>query len=632
MGDFDSAKQQDVIYDLRGVHFTGCTKEQTDDHTYPVASRLNAEAANWRDIGHQAHTVATDLEAAVNQLTAKWTGKAADEFAKNASKVVAFAHAIAHAADKTLTAPPAGAATASDPFTAPASQSGQRQVLETLEHSVATYTSVDKVKDPIWERDRWWWKWYDTWHYNFEVRAGEGDGSVVHGDINGGGFEDFMRQHGIETKDVSDGPFVSHPLPKDWENQVKAFEAKQYNDDGSCDDLSTAREAGNDLAKDFTEQQDKFPAAPQAPQFALTNPTGAEVPGGGIPGGGGVPGGGGSPSIPGGGSGSSGSPHVPGFTSEGNPHHPEVTEVPDPTDSDHDGIPDDQDQYPHDHDNDGIPDASDDYPNDPTNGGTGPSGGEGQDSDGDGIPDVSDPYPNDPTNGATGSGGSGGLDSDGDGIPDSSDSYPGDPTNGATGSGGPGGLDTDGDGIPDVSDAYPDEPSAGGTGTSGGYDYDGSSGTIGGATGLPASADGTWSDGTWSDGAGGTDGSVNAGDWPADGTDVDTGSQLARAGGGGSALTAGSGSINGAGSETAGVGAGVGGAGAGGSGMSSTALGASNAAGTSRGMAGGMLPPMMGAGLGGDNPTQSSTWLSEDEDVWGTRESDIAPPVLGGSL
>ena len=42
---------------------------------------------------------------------------------------------------------------------------------------------------------------------------------------------------------------------------------------------------------------------------------------------------------------------------------------------------------------------------------------------------------------------------------------------------------------------------------------------------------------------------------------------------------------------------------------------------------------MMAAGLGnGDNSTGSSTWLSEDEDIWGTREGDLAPPVLGGSL
>ncbi len=279
MGDFDSAKQQDVIYDLRGVHFTGSSKEQTDDHTYPIAALLSLEAGNWRDIGSQADTVADDLEAALTRLTTKWSGKAADEFSTNVGKVVAYARAIAHAADTTRTAPPAGTATASDPFTAPASQSGQRQVLEALEQSVTTYTSTDKVKDPIWERDRWWWKWYDTWHYNFEVRAGEGDGSVVHGDINGGGFEDFMQQHGIETKGVSDGPLVSHPLPKDWENQVKAFEAKQYNDDGSCDDLTTAREAGNNLAGDFTDQQDKFPTAPQPPQFALANPAGVDVPG-----------------------------------------------------------------------------------------------------------------------------------------------------------------------------------------------------------------------------------------------------------------------------------------------------------------------------------------------------------------
>ena len=630
MGDFDSAKQQDVIYDLRGMHFTGCAREQTDDHTYPIAGLLSAEAANWRDIGNQADTVADDLEAALNRLTMKWTGKAAAEFAKNVGKVVAYARSIAHTADTTRTAPPAGAATPSDPFTAPASQSGQRQVLESLEHSVATYASADKVKDPIWERDRWWWKWYDTWHYNFEVRAGEGDGSVVHGDINGGGFEDFMRQHGIESHDVSDGPLVSHPLPKDWENQVKAFEAKQYNDDGSCDDLATARGAGNNLAGDFTEQQDKFPTAPQPPQFALANPAGVDVPGGGGPG---IPTGGGSPSMPGGSSGPGGTPHVPGFSPDGSPDDPDVPDVPDPTDSDHDGIPDASDPHPHDQDNDGIPDSSDMNPNDPTNGADGSGGSGDLGSDGDGIPDVSDSYPNDPANGGgVGSGGSGGLDSDGDGVPDASDPFPNDPANrGGAGMGGSGGVDSDGDGIPDFSDTYPHDPASGGTavpGSSvGGYGAGGSPGTSDSDYGLPGSADGTWSNGL--DGA---SGSAGTGNWPADGADVDTGSELARAGGAGSGLSAGSGSIGPAGAETAGVGAGVGGAGTGGSGASSHAVGASNAAGAGRGMAGGMILPMMGAGLGGDNPTESSTWLSEDEDIWGTGAGDHAPAVLGGSL
>ena len=621
MGDFDSAKQQDAIYDLRGMHFTGCTKEQTDDHTYPIASLLSAEAANWRDIGNQADTVADDLEAALNRLTMKWTGKAAAEFAKNVDKVVAYARSIAHAADTTRTAPPAGPATASDPFAAPASQSGQRQVLESLEHSVATYASTDKVKDPIWERDRWWWKWYDTWHYNFEVRAGEGDGSVVHGDINGGGFEDFMQRHGIESHDVSDGPLVSHPLPKDWENQVKAFEAKQYNDDGSCDDLATTRESGNNLASDFTEQQDKFPTAPQPPQFALANPAGVDVPGGSGPG---IPTGGGSPPMPGGSSGPSGTPHVPGFSPEGSPDDPDVPDVPDPTDSDHDGIPDASDPHPHDQDNDGIPDSTDQYPNDPTNGGTGSGGSGGVDSDGDGIPDVSDAFPNDPANsGGAGSVGSGGVDSDGDGVPDVSDAFPNDPAN----SGGSGGVDSDGDGIPDVSDMnphdpYPNDPTSGGTSypDSSGYSAVGSPTTTSSGAGL--SGNGTWSDGL--DGAGG---SAETGNWPADGTDVDTGSDLARAGGAGSGLSAGS--IGPAGAETAGVGAGVGGAGAGGSGASSHAIGATNAAGAGRGMAGGMIPPMMGAGLGGDNPTESSTWLNEAEDIWGTGAGDHAPAVLG---
>jgi hypothetical protein len=34
-----------------------------------------------------------------------------------------------------------------------------------------------------------------------------------------------------------------------------------------------------------------------------------------------------------------------------------------------------------------------------------------------------------------------------------------------------------------------------------------------------------------------------------------------------------------------------------------------------------------GAGAGGD-ATDHSTWLEEDEDVWGT-DTDAAPPVLG---
>ena len=424
-----------------------------------------------------------------------WTGKAAGEFAKNVGKVVAYARAIAHAADTTRTAPPAGAATANDPFTAPSSQSGQRQVLESLEHSVSTYTSTDKVKDPVWERDRWWWKWYDTWHYNFEVRAGDGDGSVVHGDINGGRFEDFMQQHGIETQGVSDGPLVSHPLPKDWENQVKAFEAKRYNDDGSNDDLTTAREAGNNLANDFTEQQDKFPTAPQPPQFALTNPGVGDVPGAGdIPDGGGIPTGGASPSIPGGSSGSSGSPHVPGFNPDGSgsSDHPDVPDAPGPTDSDHDG----------------IPDSTDPYPNDSTNGGT--SSG-GLDSDGDGIPDVSDTYPHDPTNAGTGSGGSGGLDNDGYGVPDGSDTNPASSYPGS---------------------AYSSDPASGGTGVpADDYSSGGSPSAIGNGAWTPGSGNGSWSDGI--DGA---SGSAGGADWPADGTDVDTGSELARAGGAGSGL------------------------------------------------------------------------------------------------
>ncbi|MDV9189840.1 hypothetical protein R6L23_16715, partial [Streptomyces sp. SR27] len=42
-----------------------------------------------------------------------------------------------------------------------------------------------------------------------------------------------------------------------------------------------------------------------------------------------------------------------------------------------------------------------------------------------------------------------------------------------------------------------------------------------------------------------------------------------------------------------------------------------------------MMPPMGGGGMGGGQGTQSdererSTWVSEDEDVWGTDEGGVA--------
>ncbi|MFD0888724.1 WXG100 family type VII secretion target, partial [Streptosporangium algeriense] len=48
------------------------------------------------------------------------------------------------------------------------------------------------------------------------------------------------------------------------------------------------------------------------------------------------------------------------------------------------------------------------------------------------------------------------------------------------------------------------------------------------------------------------------------------------------------------------------------------------------GMGGMPMMPMTGGGAGGeqDKEREKSTWMSEDEGVWGGDE-DIAPPVIG---
>jgi hypothetical protein len=45
-----------------------------------------------------------------------------------------------------------------------------------------------------------------------------------------------------------------------------------------------------------------------------------------------------------------------------------------------------------------------------------------------------------------------------------------------------------------------------------------------------------------------------------------------------------------------------------------------------------MAPMMGGGGGGGGQEAEHQTWLVEDEDVWGAREGESAPPVIGGSL
>jgi len=98
----------------------------------------------------------------------------------------------------------------------------------------------------------------------------------------------------------------------------------------------------------------------------------------------------------------------------------------------------------------------------------------------------------------------------------------------------------------------------------------------------------------------------------------------------------GAGRVGGVGGGMAGMGAG--GAGAGGRGAGGTRAGgaaggvppgvAGGAGGRGAGARGGMAGMGAGAGAGGDHAADHSTWLEEDEDVWGT-DSDAAPPVLG---
>ncbi|QFG22081.1 WXG100 family type VII secretion target [Actinomadura sp. WMMB 499] len=106
-------------------------------------------------------------------------------------------------------------------------------------------------------------------------------------------------------------------------------------------------------------------------------------------------------------------------------------------------------------------------------------------------------------------------------------------------------------------------------------------------------------------------------------------------GGGGGGMPGGGGALGGAGGGMGGAmpgagglagggmggGRGAGGAGAGGKGLGSGAGG--------RGMMGGA--PMGGGGGGGNNQEEHerTTWLTEDEDVWGGNDGDTAPPVIG---
>lgn len=79
-------------------------------------------------------------------------------------------------------------------------------------------------------------------------------------------------------------------------------------------------------------------------------------------------------------------------------------------------------------------------------------------------------------------------------------------------------------------------------------------------------------------------------------------------------------------SGLAGSGAGMG-AGAGGGGIAGGAGAAGGMAGGAGGRPG-MMMPMHGSGQGGDDERERSTWLAEDDDIWGT--DDAPPGVIGG--
>ena len=274
MGEFDSVKQANVILLLRGERFSGCDLPDDSSRSVPSASSMTTNAQAWQGVGTQATGVADDLDSALTQLLKGWEGKAADEFSKNVEKVVAFARAIAHHADSDNQAPAEGGASS---FAPASTDRGYKQVFTDFGAHITTYTGTSKAPGLPWQKGNgWWWKWYDNpLHFNYEVRD---DGGVVHGDINGDGFVDFMRSHNIQTDDASDF-LVSHPLPKDWDEAVKAFEAKEYN----TSEQNECRQAGNDLAAKYQDLTKSMSAAPQAPTLSST---------GGMPDTGGLGGGG----------------------------------------------------------------------------------------------------------------------------------------------------------------------------------------------------------------------------------------------------------------------------------------------------------------------------------------------------
>jgi len=201
LGEFDSQKQADVLYQLRGDWYTRCTKTRESAPVCPAAWTMTNTSTGWENVGVQAAQLAKDLADSLQQLLAKWKGPAADEFSTNVAKVVHFAQSIAHVADSTHPAPPAPHG--GNVFSADDAAASYKQIFDDFRSHTTTFTSVARVPCLPWEDAGWYWKWYGDWGgYQVEARN---HGTVFHGDLDGGDFEHFMQQYGIESKDYGDG-------------------------------------------------------------------------------------------------------------------------------------------------------------------------------------------------------------------------------------------------------------------------------------------------------------------------------------------------------------------------------------------------------------------------------------------
>jgi hypothetical protein len=550
---------------------------ETDSDELPLASSLSSAAGLWLNVGRQADNLATNLQEALDTLLDEgnggWSGDASETFRKTTESIVKFTRQIAHTADDQYPMPGAQEEANDSNFESATEGKSFRQWCTELEGHIETAKKPENLPPPPYWTESYFVKWWLHWgEIRYEIRKGEGDGSVVtapghpsawdyHGFAGGdSGTGGIYGEAGVKVERSYDGIFFGN-LPI---NQTENDKLMKYLGFGK-EEETTCRETAGTLCEHYDTASQNLSAGPQGLQIPVGNPgdqfAGA---GGGGGGGGGVPGGKPDiPAMPGNPEGPNGpgTPDLPDPSDPEGPNGPGDPDLPDPNDpdvpgngdQDGDGIPDWKDT---DDDNDGIPDWQDNTPGGPG----GPGGPNG---------------PNDPNLPPVGPGGPGSGDTDGDGIPDWKD------------------TDDDGDGIPDWKDS-----DSGGYGGGGGGYGGGGGGSVDTGTEVARA------------GAGGG----VPGEFPGAGN------------GPGGAGGPGSGGP-GAGGAGAGVGAGAGAA---------AGLGAGAGAGAGRGLAatGGMMPMMGGGGAGAGNEQQNdrTTWLDEDEDVWNGDEDDAPPPVIGGSV